>query len=146
MKAKHTPGYEVERDGRIFSVSSNWRGLGRRELRQDLNNDGYPSVRLTINGKRTRYAVHKLVALHHLPPRPSEAHEVRHLDGNKMNPNATNLAWGTQKENADDRERHGRTSRGKSHSNAIKSSKHADRVARGDAHYKRRAAIAKATA
>lgn len=145
MSAKHTPGYEVMCDGRIFSVSTNWRGLGRRELRQDLNGDGYPSVRLTIDGKRKRYSVHKLVALHYLPQRPSEEHEVRHLDGNKMNSIATNLAWGTRKENADDRERHGRTSRGESHSKAIKSSEHFKRVASGAAHYKRRAAIAKAT-
>lgn len=105
---KHTPGYEVTREGRVFSTS-NWRGLGRRELVADLNDDGYPSVRLTIGGKRTRYAVHVLVARAHLPSRPSPRHEVRHLDGNKLNPRADNLAWGTRKDNADDRERHGRT-------------------------------------
>lgn len=120
MSAKHTPGYEVTRDGRVFSVASNWRGYGRRELRQDLNDDGYPSVRLTIDGRRIRYAVHVLVANAHLPPRPSNRHEVRHLDGDKMNPHADNLAWGTQKDNAADRERHGRTSRGPRHSAAIK--------------------------
>lgn len=145
MEAKHTPGYEVERDGRVFSVSTNWRGLGRRELRPDLNDDGYPSVRLTLDGKRKRYAVHKLVALHHLPPKPSSEHEIRHLDGNRMNPHAGNLAWGTRKENAEDRDQHGRTSRGAAHSKAIKSGNHAERVTRGDAHYRRRAAIAKAT-
>ena len=126
--SKHTPGYEVTQDGRVFSVASNWRGYGRRELRQDLNDDGYPSVRLTINGKRVRYAVHRLVALHHLPPRPSERHEVRHIDGDKTNSHAENLAWGTRKENADDRERHGRTSRGTAHSAAIRASNHAEAV------------------
>src|SRR5690606_26890186 len=92
----------------------------RRELRQDLNDDGYPSVRITTDGKRTRFAVHVLVAKHHLPPRPSPQHEVRHLDGNRMNPSASNLAWGTRQENADDRETHGRTSRGETHSAAIR--------------------------
>lgn len=116
----HTPGYEVTADGRVYSVSHNWRGYGRRELRQDLNDDGYPSVRLTIDGKRTRYAVHVLVARHYLPERPSPQHEIRHIDGDKMNPAAYNLAWGTRQENADDRERHGRTSRGRRHSDAIK--------------------------
>lgn len=116
----HTPGYEVSKDGRVYSIAHNWRGYGRRELRQDLNDDGYPSVRITVDGKRTRYAVHKLVALAHLPERPSEDCEIRHLDGNKMNPKAENLEWGTKKENADDRERHGRTSRGQRHSAAIK--------------------------
>lgn len=117
----HTPGYEVTRDGRVFSVTHNWRGYGRRELTQDLNDDGYPSVRVTVCGKRTRLAVHRLVASRFLPPRPSPLHEVRHLDGNRMNCRADNLAWGTRKDNADDRERHGRTSRGARHSAAIKS-------------------------
>lgn len=124
--SKHTPGYEVTPDGRVFSVLHNWRGYGRRELRQDLNIDGYPSVRLTIDGKRTRIAVHCLVAREHLPARPSPQHEVRHLDGNKANRAASNLAWGTAKENADDRELHGRTSRGEAHSAYIRASNQAE--------------------
>ena len=119
-QSKHTPGYEVTRNGQVFSVASNWRGSGRREMRQTLNASGYPSVRLVVGGKRKRFAVHWLVARDFLPPRPTPQHEVRHLDGNQMNPDAGNLAWGTQKENADDRERHGRTSRGAVHSEAIK--------------------------
>lgn len=116
----HTPGYIVTREGRVFSIQSNWRGYGEREMRQTPNADGYPSVRLTIGGKRTRLAVHRLVAREYLPPRPTTSHEVRHLDGDKSNPHVENLAWGTVKENADDRERHGRTSRGLSHSIAIR--------------------------
>lgn len=126
--AKHTvllAGYEVTRDGRVFS-NSNWRGLGRRELAQQPNDDGYPSVRVTLAGKRVRYAVHSLVAFAHLPPRPTPRHEVRHLDGNKLNAHADNLAWGTQKENAEDRERHGRTSRGERHSAVIRASNQAE--------------------
>ena len=120
-KHTHWAGYEVTRDGRVFSTASNWRGYGRREMRKTLNASGYPSVRLTLDGKRKRIAVHVLVAIVHLAPRPSLAHEVRHLDGDKMNSAIANLAWGTRKDNADDRERHGRTSRGLRHSAAIKS-------------------------
>lgn len=137
-EVKHTPGYEVTRDGKVFSVESNWRGYGRREMKQTQNDDGYPSVRIIVNGRRKHIAVHILVALHFLPPRPSPKHEIRHLDGNRNNPHADNLAWGTQQDNADDRERHGRTSRGESHSQAIKSSSHRQNVKRGDAHYKRK--------
>jgi hypothetical protein len=122
---KHT--YEVTRDGRVFSLT-NWRGLGRRELVQSPNDDGYPSVRIVVDGKRKHIAVHVLVALHHLPPRPSPDHEVRHLDGDKSNRCAENLAWGTARENAADRERHGRTSRGQSHSNSIRASNQAERT------------------
>lgn len=31
---QHTPGYEVTRDGRVFSVASNWRGYGKEILRE----------------------------------------------------------------------------------------------------------------
>lgn len=133
MSVQHTPGYHVTADGRVFSVGHNWRGRGRREMRQTPNADGYPSVRLTVEGKRKRYAVHWLVARDFLPSRPSPAHEIRHVDGDRTNPCAWNLAWGTRKENADDRERHGRTSRGLRHGAAIKLGLAAIAKARGEA-------------
>ena len=120
MSAGHTPGYEVTHDGRVFSLDSNWRGLGRREITQTLNSDGYPSVRLLVNGKRKRFTVHGLVTKTHIGPQPIPGHEIRHLDGNKLNPHADNLAWGTTKENAADRDAHGRTSHGEAHSQAVK--------------------------
>lgn len=106
------PGYEVTRDGRVFSTESNWRGYGVREIHQTMNSHGYPRVRLSVNGKRTSKLVHQLVALAFLPPRPSPSHQVRHLNGNKMDARAENLAWGTAKENAADRDAHGNTARG----------------------------------
>lgn len=112
------PGYEVTRDGRVFSLK-NWNGQGRRELKP-ANADGYLRVCLTINGIRKSRLVHQLVAAEFLPPKPTPRHEIRHLDGNRQNNRDTNLAWGTQQENADDRERHGRTSRGAAHSAANK--------------------------
>lgn len=117
---KHFGGYEITRDGRVFSFASNWRGYGRRELVAQPNSNGYLRVRLLIDGVRKSHMVHKLVAQMFLPERPSAKHEIRHLDGNKLNNCAGNLAWGTRKENADDRERHGRTSRGEKHSAMIK--------------------------
>lgn len=120
MSATHTPGYRVTEDGRVFSIAHNWRGYGEREMSQIPHKDGYLSVRLIIDGKRKRFAVHRLVAAKFLPPAPSRLHQVRHLDGDKSNNRFSNLAWGTAKDNADDREAHGRTSRGLSHSQAIK--------------------------
>jgi len=117
---QHTAGYEVTKDGRVFSVGHNWRGYGRREMAQQPDDHGYPSVRLTVSGKRTRLAAHRLVAATYLPPRPSAAHEVRHLNGIKTDNRAANLTWGTRAENAADREAHGRTSRGERHSLFIK--------------------------
>jgi len=114
------PGYRVAADGRVFSVAHNWRGYGEREMRQTPNADGYPSVRVTVDGCRKRISVHRLVAEQYLPPKPSPEHEIRHLDGNKLNPHAGNLAWGTAKENAADRQLHGRTSCGDGHSRAVR--------------------------
>lgn len=113
--------YEVSDSGKVFSVGSNWRGYGRRELQQTLNSYGYPSVRLTINGKRKRIVVHKLVAIAFIGPNPCGAMQIRHIDGDKTNNHVSNLAWGTARENADDRNCHGKTSQGEAHSIAIKS-------------------------
>lgn len=95
------PGYHVTRCGRVLSTGSNWRGYGARELRQHPNSHGYPSVHVqSPNGRRQRILVHTAVARAFLPPRPSEAHQVRHLDGTRTNNRVENLAWGTAKENA----------------------------------------------
>jgi hypothetical protein len=98
--------YVISEDGRVYSRSG-WRGIDERELRQTLNSGGYPTVHLTIDGKRFNISVHRLVAAVFLPPRPSAEHEIRHLDGNKRHSAATNLAWGTPAENAADRKLHG---------------------------------------
>jgi hypothetical protein len=123
---KFADGYDVMPDGRVFSVESNWRGYGKRELVQTLNASGYPSVRVMVDGKRKRFAVHKMVAITYLGSCPSPAHQVRHLDGDKMNSHYSNLAWGTAKENAEDRDHHGRTSRGHRHSTAVRRSNQAE--------------------
>ena len=129
---KHT-NYRVSSDGRVFS-SSGWRGYGEREMQQTPNADGYPSVRLVIDGRRKRVAVHRLVADAYLGAKPV-GYEVCHINGDKTDNRAENLRYGTRKENAADREQHGRTSCGERHSAAIKASNHKERVKRGADHY-----------
>lgn len=133
--SKSTPGYEVLIDGRVFSLASNWRGKGKRLMVQHLNSHGYPRVRLTIDGKRKSFMVHSLVAGNFLPRCHANHYEICHIDGSKENNHASNLKWGTRKDNARDRERHGRTSRGPKHSRAIKDSNHKNLVKRGADHY-----------
>ena len=79
------------------------------------NSREYPAVMLRHSGDRHRVTVHRLVALNFLGLPPFAGAQVRHLDGDHLNPRADNLAWGSGKDNADDRERHGRTARGASH-------------------------------
>jgi len=124
------PGYAVSRDGRVFSLVSNWRGYGERELATGRNSDGYASVRVMIDGRRKQLTVHRLVADAFLGPRPSPTHQVRHLDGDRMNPSAANLAWGTAKENAEDRDRHGTTAIGDRNGTRTKP----ESIARGTKH------------
>jgi hypothetical protein len=102
------PGYEITREGKVFSTESNWRGYGRRELIQIPNSHGYPRVKMKVGRLSRRYLVHKLIAEIYLPERPSLAHEICHNDGDKTNNKAGNLRWGTRKENAADRKLHGR--------------------------------------
>jgi len=99
--------YEITSCGKVYSIASNWRGFGRRELKQHPNSHGYPSVRLTLGGKRKHIVVHRLVMLKHGPVRPSSTHEICHIDGNKNNNVISNLRWGTRKDNAADRTKHG---------------------------------------
>lgn len=72
--------------------------------------DGYRHVSLVgLSGKRKRFAVHVLVLLTYVGPRPEECEETRHLDGDRLNNALANLAWGTRLENGADRVRHGRS-------------------------------------
>lgn len=98
--------YLIRPNGDVYS-KTNWRGCGERLMKPDLNSHGYLRVRLTVNGNRKVYLVHKLVVEKYLGPRPTPQHEVCHLDGNKQNNNVSNLRWGTRKENAADRTKHG---------------------------------------
>lgn len=100
------PGYEVTRDGRVFSLK---RGE-RTELKQWRNGSGhgYPCVYVYVDGVRRNYAVYRLVAAAHLPPRPSMRHFVLHTDGDRLNSHADNLRWGTASENMHDAWRHRR--------------------------------------
>lgn len=104
------PGYEIEADGSVWSLS-NWRGYGRRRLATELDRDGYPRAHVKHNGRMRRLMVHRLVAEAFIGPKPV-GQEVRHLNGDKLDASARNLAYGTRQENADDRDRHGRTARG----------------------------------
>ncbi len=101
------PGYMADSLGYIWSIATNWRGYGRRPLTQSVNNHGYYIVRVYRDGKRINQPVHKLMCLAFHGEKPSESHEVRHLDGTKINNIPDNVVWGTRSENAQDRTKHG---------------------------------------
>lgn len=81
---------------------------GQEIKRHTQTSTGYPNVRLRKEGKTVTVPIHRLVALAFLGPRPDGAH-IRHLDGDKSNICAANLAYGTASENAQDKIAHGRS-------------------------------------
>lgn len=114
--AEFAPGYFVTRAGCIYSFVTRW---GRRnepiERRLHPDRDGYLLVK-QVHGKK--YRVHQLVAAAFVGPRLSLKHVVRHLNGDRTDNRAENVAWGTPRENATDRDAHGKTARGETHGNA----------------------------
>lgn len=104
---KDIPGYEgayqVSSLGRVMSIRGQYAG---RILSQYLQEGRYYKVVLYLDGKEKNYLTHRLVALAFLGPCP-EGEEVRHLDGDSKNNAVENLAYGTHKENEEDKLQHG---------------------------------------
>lgn len=112
MPIECAPGYDVSEDGRIRC----WRPRNRmasapespRDVRTWKNHRGYEMVTLHRGSRRdtVHRCVHQLVLEAFVGLR-EDGQEVRHLNGNRSDNRLENLAWGTKKENAADRVRHG---------------------------------------
>lgn len=107
--------YEVSDDGQVrrFEYVKVGGGGSRQVIpagpvASRVNPAGYLGVTLVRAPRRWVVHVHRLVIEAFVGPRPSPKHEVRHLDGDKSNNSAANLAWGTSSENKLDVIRHGR--------------------------------------
>jgi hypothetical protein len=96
--------YEVSDLGRIRSVRR--KGSKGGVLKTPITTSGYPEVNLCRDGKVTHFQAHYLVVLAFHGERPSGM-ECRHLNGDRSDNRAANLAWGTSSENNRDRVRHG---------------------------------------
>lgn len=104
--------YEVSNLGRVRSLPrivelrTGQRRPMRGMLRKHTISSGYPMVRLSVGGNAENIFVHRLVALAFLGA-PERGQEVCHIDGDKLNPRADNLYWGTRAENLADSIAHG---------------------------------------
>lgn len=116
--------YMAGTDGNVYS-RTRYKGFGRKEyvdwypLKGATTSKGYRSVSLCHNNKKITRLVHRLICSAFHGPPPSPTHQVRHLDGSRMNNTPSNLRWGTQEENWQDREAHGRGMKGEKHHQAI---------------------------
>ena len=115
------PGYRFGDDGSIWTcwnripktvgervqyrLSSRW-----LEMHATRNPDGYRLVK--VNGKLRKLARLILEAFQGPPP---WGMECRHMNGVPHDDRARNLAWGTHKENIDDKLRHGTHQTGERH-------------------------------
>jgi hypothetical protein len=88
-------GYFVSRHGRICGPRGNW-------LAGQVDRWGYGYYVI----RRRSIRIHRAVLEAWVGSRPT-GHECRHLDGDKSNNELSNLAWGTAKQNADDKRSHG---------------------------------------
>lgn len=79
---------------------------------------GYKYIGFGRRGAKICRTVHVLVAEAFYGPRQRGA-QVRHLDGVRSNCAAANLSYGSARDNAADRDRHGRTCRGDKNGNRI---------------------------
>ena len=96
--------YKISNTGKVKSIQrqvSNGTGLATlptRILKQGINYKGYPIIYLSKNSKSRTLPIHRLVAKAFIP-NPKNKPQVNHIDGNKVNNNASNLEWVTNSEN-----------------------------------------------
>jgi hypothetical protein len=85
--------YQVSDMGRVRSIA---RGV---ELSQQKNSrTGYVSVKLKSINPKTRYSVHRIVAMAFIP-NPLNKPTVNHINGDKTDNRVENLEWATYSEN-----------------------------------------------
>jgi hypothetical protein len=123
-------GYAATADGHIWRIGSLWRGLGDRRMGEVIDKSGYRRVRIRRDGRVILTPVHRLVCIaFHGSPAPGD--QTRHLNGDRLDCRAANLAWGSAAENAADRRAHGRDTIGDR--NGLR--QHPERAARGERHW-----------
>ncbi len=85
-------------------------------------------VTLAWNGGRRQILVHQLVLIAFVGPCPGGMEACHFPDRNARNNSLANLRWGTKKENAEDRDKHGTTARGERSGGSCKAKYTAEQV------------------
>jgi len=102
--------YEVSSEGRVRSLAQATRGIGRPRRDMILRNGKsafwYPKVMLKKTGGAKNAQIHQLVLQSFVGPRP-DGMVARHLNGDPGDARLSNLAYGTYRENEQDKVTHG---------------------------------------
>ncbi|WP_454695716.1 HNH endonuclease signature motif containing protein [Achromobacter aegrifaciens] len=120
---KTIPGwraYSIDDFGTVY-------GRNGKPLTLSRSPKGYLCVTLYQNGRCKRYSVHRLVLETFVGPCPAGM-QTRHLDGIRSNNRLSNLCWGTQKENDNDKDRLGTRLVGQQNGNAKITNEKARRI------------------
>lgn len=97
------PGYMVSNCGRVWSEKS------QQFIKvKPMDKHGHLGVCLSVDGIQLYFYIHRLMAKAFIP-NPNNYPVVRHLDDDPHNNWIDNLAWGTQRDNAMDALKNGRT-------------------------------------
>lgn len=97
------PKYEVDSNGAVWSLNKKT----RRPLKLWKNRGGYLTVTLKDSGRRKGFLVNRLVLLALVGYPPPGREVTRHLNRTPADNRLENLAWGSDKDNADDKATHG---------------------------------------
>ena len=108
------PDYFISRDGGVWSKPRKYCSPIGKWLIPGIGWYGHLTFVLRKRGKSYSIGVHRLLLETFISACPL-GEECRHLDGNPANNNLDNLCWGTEKENQQDRKKHGTSLEGIKH-------------------------------
>lgn len=87
------PNYFVSSYGRVFNTKT-------KQFINPVDSGGSLTLSLsTIDGKRQKFRLHRLVMMCFKPIENSNSYDIKHIDGNKFNNNINNLEWISRSDN-----------------------------------------------
>jgi hypothetical protein len=118
------PGYRINQRGDLESC----RGIGGKDKgkltgvwrpsKSYMDSSGYRCLTLRSNGRYVHLRLHRAILMAFVGPPPNPQYQGRHLNDDRTNNTLGNLAWGTAKDNAEDKIRNGRNNNGEKNGGA----------------------------
>ena len=84
--------YEIHENGTVFNK------ITKKERKTYVDSDGYIRIKLSKNGRKRDFSIHRLLALHYLD-NPNDYAEVDHINRIKDDNRLENLRWASKSMN-----------------------------------------------